>query len=111
MARGEGCRLWDADGHRYVDLLGEYTAGLYGHSHPVIRAALDRALDGGWNLGGHGAMEAKLARIACQPFPSVALVRFPNSGTEPNLMAVATAMAATGRRKALGVGGGHPGPG
>ena len=67
MARGEGCRLWDADGHGYVDLLGEYTAGLYGHSHPVIRAALDQALDGGWNLGAHGAMEAKLARLICEP--------------------------------------------
>ena len=52
MARGEGARLWDADGHEYVDLLGEYTAGLYGHSNPVIRAALDAALDAGWNLGG-----------------------------------------------------------
>ena len=41
MARGAGCRLWDADGHEYLDLLGEYTAGLYGHSNPVIRAAID----------------------------------------------------------------------
>ena len=45
IARGEGCRLWDADGHEYIDFLGEYTAGIYGHSHPVIRAAIDRALD------------------------------------------------------------------
>ena len=64
MARGEGCRLWDADGHEYVDMLGEYTAGLYGHSNPVIRAAIDTALDGGWNLGGHGVMEARLARCS-----------------------------------------------
>src|SRR5260221_12517086 len=40
MARGEGAALWDIDDHRYVDFLGEYTAGLFGHSHPVIRAAL-----------------------------------------------------------------------
>ena len=69
MARGEGCRLWDADGHRYVDLLGEYTAGLYGHSHPVIRAALDRALDGGWNMGGHGAMEAQARATGLRALP------------------------------------------
>lgn len=109
MARGEGCRLWDADGHRYVDLLGEYTAGLYGHSHPVIRAALDRALDGGWNMGAHGAMEGKLARLVCERFPSVELVRFTNSGTEANLMAIATAIAATGRRKAMVFEGGYHG--
>ena len=51
MARAAGCRLWDADGAEYVDFLGEYTAGIYGHSHPAIRAALNRALDGGINYG------------------------------------------------------------
>jgi glutamate-1-semialdehyde 2,1-aminomutase len=109
MARGEGCRLWDADGHEYVDLLGEYTAGIYGHSNPVIRAALDRALDGGWNMGGQGVMEAKLARLVCDRFPSVELVRFTNSGTEANLMAIATALAATGRRKVMVFDGGYHG--
>ena len=51
VVRGEGCRLWDADGHEYIDVLGEYTAGIYGHSHPVIRAAIDKALNHGWNFG------------------------------------------------------------
>ncbi len=32
--------LWDVDGHRYLDLLGNYTAGLLGHSpQPVLDAA------------------------------------------------------------------------
>ena len=51
MVKGKGCRLWDADGAEYVDFIGEYTAGLYGHSHPVIRAAVDRALDAGISFG------------------------------------------------------------
>ena len=109
MARGEGCRLWDADGHQYIDMLGEYTAGLYGHSNPVIRAAIDGALDGGWNLGGHGVMEARLARLVCDRFPSLDLVRFTNSGTEANLMAIATALAVTGRRRVMVFGGGYHG--
>ncbi len=109
MTRGAGCRLWDEDGHEYVDLLGEYTAGLYGHSHPVIRAAVDAALDGGWNLGAHGAMEGRLARIIQGRFPSMELLRFTISGTEANLMALATAIAATGRRGVLVFGGGYHG--
>src|SRR5688572_19837490 len=32
---GEGCRVTDLDGHTYVDLVSEYTAGLYGHSDPT----------------------------------------------------------------------------
>ena len=60
MVKGEGCRLWDADGAEYVDFLGEYTAGLYGHSHPVIRAAMDRALDAGINFGASNMLEPRL---------------------------------------------------
>jgi len=109
MTRGEGCRLWDAEGHEYVDMLGEYTAGLYGHSNPIIRAAIDGALDGGWNLGGHGVMEARLARLVCDRFPSLDLVRFTNSGTEANLMAIATALVVTGRRRVMVFAGGYHG--
>lgn len=101
MARGAGCRLWDVDGHAYVDLLGEYTAGLYGHSNPVIRGAINSALNRGWNLGAHGTDEARLARLIVDRFPSIDLLRFTNSGTEANLMAVATAVAATGRSQVL----------
>ena len=43
IARGEGCRIWSLDGGEYIDLLGEYSAGLYGHSNPVIGAAIKRA--------------------------------------------------------------------
>src|SRR4051794_31204061 len=47
MVRERNSRLWDADGHEYIDFLGEYTAALYGHSNPAIRSAIDKALDGG----------------------------------------------------------------
>ena len=39
FVEGRGARLRDADGHDYVDFLGEDTAGLYGHSNPAIAAA------------------------------------------------------------------------
>ena len=101
IARGEGGYLWDVDGHRYVDFLGEYTAGIYGHSHPVIRAALEQALDGGLNFGATNAMEVKLAQAVCARFPSLDLVRFTNSGTEANLMALTAARAFTKRSKLM----------
>jgi len=101
MARGEGCKLWDLDGHEYVDFLGEFTAGIYGHSHPVIRKAILEAVENGLNLTGHNVLEAQLARVVCQRFPSIQLVRFTNSGTEANLMAVALAKAFTHRSKVL----------
>jgi glutamate-1-semialdehyde 2,1-aminomutase len=109
MARGEGCQLWDADGHCYLDLLGEFTAGLYGHSNSVIRAAIMSALDNGVNLGGHNLLESRLARLVCDRFASIDRVRFTNSGTEANLMALTAANAFTGRSRILVFTGGYHG--
>src|SRR5205823_7644933 len=99
MAKGEGSHLWDLDGHEYVDFLSEFTAGIFGHSHPAIRQAVEAALDQGLNFGAHNATEARFAGAICARFPSIELVRFTNSGTEANLMAVSAARAITGRPK------------
>jgi len=109
IARGDGCRLWDLDGHEYVDMLGEFTAGIFGHTNPVIRSAVISALERGIDLSGHTVAEAELARVICDRFPSIALVRFTNSGTEANLMALAAATAFTGRRQILVFQGGYHG--
>ncbi|MEK8034110.1 aminotransferase class III-fold pyridoxal phosphate-dependent enzyme [Ideonella sp. DXS29W] len=109
MVKGQGARLWDADGHGYTDFLGEFTAGLYGHSHPVIRAAIDSALDQGINLAGHTVLESRLAGLISARLPSMQRLRFTNSGTEANLMALAVAIAHTGRRRVLVFKGGYHG--
>ena len=101
MVRGAGCRLWDADGHELLDALGEFTAGLYGHSAAPIRQAIVAALDSGISLSSHTQREVELARELVQRFPSMPLLRFTNSGTEANLLALALAVAHTGRRKVL----------
>ena len=108
MERAAGCRLWDMDGHEYVDFLGEYTAGIYGHSHPAIRAALDRALDGGINYGASNIVEARFARAVCDRF-GLERVRFTNSGTEANLLAISLARIFTKRAKVMVFDGGYHG--
>jgi glutamate-1-semialdehyde 2,1-aminomutase len=109
MVRGEGARLWDLDKHEYVDFLSEFTAGIFGHSHPVIRRAIEQALEGGLNFGAHNATEARFAAAIGARFPSIEMVRFTNSGTEANLMAVSAARAITGRPKILVFEGGYHG--
>ncbi len=109
MARGEGCRLWDVDGNEYLDLCGEYTAGLFGHSDPRIMAAVKAALDGGINLAAVGEKEGRLASLIVGRFPSVALIRFTNSGTEANIMALAAARAYTKRNTVMVMRGGYHG--
>ncbi len=97
IVRGEGARIWDADGHEYCDFLGEFTAGLYGHSHPLIRAAIEAKLDDGLLMGAPGELEAKLAAELCRRFPSLDRVRLCNSGTEANMLALSAARAISGR--------------
>ena len=109
MVRGQGCRLWDADGHEYVDFLGEYTAGIYGHSDPRIAAAIHGAVAGGLNFGSTTLREAELAELIKARFPSMELLRFTNSGTEANLMALALATTHTGRAAVMVFEGGYHG--
>ncbi len=109
MVRGEGCHLWDLDGHCYTDFLGEYTAGLFGHSHPIIRAAIDHTLDNGIVMGGQNQAEAELASAIVERFSSIERVRFTNSGTEANLMAVSAARAFTQRTGVMVMSGGYHG--
>ena len=108
MDKASGCRMWDLDGHEFVDFLGEYTAGIFGHSHPVIRAALDKALDGGINYGASNIVEARFARAVCDRF-GLERVRFTNSGTEANLLAISVARIFTKRSKVMVFDGGYHG--
>ena len=99
VERAAGQHLWDVDGHRYLDLLGNYTAGLLGHSPQPVLDAARGALESGWALGSVHNDEVRLAELLVGRFPSLEQLRFTNSGTEANLMALALATHHTGRSK------------
>lgn len=108
MVSGEGQVLTDADGLRYTDFLGEYSAGLFGHSHERVHRAVAEALATGLNLGAHHLDEIAFAEAVCRRF-DLDLVRFTNSGTEANLMALGAARAHTGRSRILAFHGAYHG--
>ena len=108
IAHAEGATITDIDGHRYLDLLGEYTAGIYGHSHPVILKAARAALEKGLNYGGQHAEEVAFAEVVARRF-NLDLLRFTNSGTEANMMALAAARCFTGRSRIMPMFGGYHG--
>jgi glutamate-1-semialdehyde 2,1-aminomutase len=109
FARGDGASLVSVDGRRYTDFLSEFTAGLYGHSHPLIIKRLHAVLDDGISFGGQNAYEASLAETITARFPSIELIRFTNSGTEANLLALSAATAHTARRTVVVFRGGYHG--
>ncbi len=109
IASAEGRHLVDVDGHRYLDLLGNYTAGLLGHSPAAVRTAAHAAIDGGWTLGAVHPNEVRLAELIVGRVASIEQVRFTNSGTEANLMALALATNHTTRSRVLVFDGGYHG--
>ena len=70
---------------------------------------MHQALDAGIVLGGQNRMEADLAAVMVDRFPSIERIRFTNSGTEANMMAIVTARAFTGRNKVMVMEGGYHG--
>jgi len=90
-------------------MVGELTAAVYGHSHPVIVSSVTRTIAAvGMNLGATIAQEHVFARELCARF-GVDRFRFTNCGTEANLHALAGARAFTGKRKVVVFAGGYHG--
>lgn len=97
VERVEGAYVFDADGNRYVDLVGSWGPAIVGHAHPVVVEAVQAAAGRGLSFGACCAAEAELAELIVGALPSVELVRFVNSGTEATMSAIRLARAATGR--------------
>lgn len=96
---GRGSFVTSVDGREYLDLVSEYNAGMYGKSHPAILEAVERAAKTGFTLGGPNEREVELAEKLVGRFPSMDTIRFCNSGTEANTMAIATALNFVKRKK------------
>jgi glutamate-1-semialdehyde 2,1-aminomutase len=109
VERADGAHLVDVDGHRRLDVLGDYSAGLLGHRPRGVADAVRARLDSGWALGGVTEPEIAFAEAVVARFPSVEQVRFTNSGTEANLMAIMTARHVTGRDRVIVFAGGYHG--
>lgn len=107
--QGDGCWLTDADGHRMIDWVNNFTALIHGHNKrevvDVIAAQASRLMSAilptEW--------EVQLAELICERIPSVERVRFMNSGTEANQVVTKVARAYTGKPKMAKMEGGYHG--
>lgn len=88
LARGEGSYVWDADGNRYLDLLGGIAVNALGHAHPAwVNALTQQAqtlahVSNFFSTEPQIALAEKLLEIAGAP--SGSRVFFSNSGAEAN---------------------------
>jgi glutamate-1-semialdehyde 2,1-aminomutase len=96
-AKGEGARIWDADGREYIDYVLSWGPLVLGHSHPMVLEALDAAMRDGTSFGMPTELEVKLGELIRERMPHVEMMRFVSSGTEATMSAVRLARAFTGR--------------
>ena len=97
IASASGAHVTDAEGHRYVDLVGSWGPALLGHAHPEVVAAVQAAAAHGLSFGAPTESETLLAEEVRRRVPAAQKVRFVSTGTEATMTAVRLARGATGR--------------
>jgi glutamate-1-semialdehyde 2,1-aminomutase len=109
VAKAKGSRLWDADGHEYLDYVLSWGPMILGHAHPKVIQAIKAAAARGTSYGAPTENEVRLARLIQKAFPSMELLRMVSSGTEAAMSAIRLARGYTGRDKIVKFDGGYHG--
>ena len=108
-ASGDGCWITDVEGNRRIDWVNNFSSLIHGHNcRPIVDMLTEQAgrlmsavMPTEW--------EVDLATILCERIPSVERIRFMNSGTEANQIAIKAARAYTGKPKIAKMEGGYHG--
>jgi glutamate-1-semialdehyde 2,1-aminomutase len=101
IVSGEGCRVRDADGRTYIDVVCSWGPLIAGHAHPDVVRAIEEQARLGTSYGAPSPLEVELASVITDAMPSIEMVRFVSSGTEACMSALRLARAATGRAAVL----------
>src|SRR5262249_47317712 len=97
VARANGARKWDVDGHELTCYVMGHGSLLLGHSHPAVVAAVREQAGLSFHPGACHELESRWAELVVALVPCAEQVRFTSSGTEASLLALRVARAATGR--------------
>lgn len=111
FVKGEGARIFDADGNSYLDYHGAFAPHFLGHNDPDVTEAVIRVLRDGASLYGSGTttLEGRLADLICECVPWIESVQLLNTGSEATYQAIRLARAVTGRDHVIVMQGGYNG--
>ncbi len=97
----DGCRIRDANGREYVDLMCAWGPIVLGHRHPAVERAARRQAEQGDCLNGPAPVLVELAEMMTGMIPHADWCLFGKNGTDATTSCVTIARAQTGRRKVL----------
>jgi glutamate-1-semialdehyde 2,1-aminomutase len=108
LDRGQGARVWDVDGHEYVDFHNGFGVMCIGHANPTVGAAVKARVDQGTHFAAPTDGSIAVAEELSDRF-GLPQWRFTNSGTESTMDAVHLARGVTGRDMLLKIEGSYHG--
>lgn len=102
IVAAEGNYLYDADGNKYLDLIGGISVCNIGHKHPAVVAAIKEQADKYLHIMVYGELvqspQVQYAQLLTSHLPeNLNCVYFTNSGTEATEGALKLARRVTGR--------------
>jgi len=101
IERAKGAKIYDVDGHEYIDYVCSWGPMIVGHAHEEVIEAIKHTASKGTSFGAPTEVEVELAEMIIKAFPSIEKVRMVNSGTEATMSALRLARAYTQRDKVI----------
>jgi len=94
--RSKGARIWDIDGHEYIDLVNGFGQTAFGHAPDFVVNAMKIQMDDGFAIGPQTPLAGEVAELF-GAMTGHERVTFCNTGSEAVMTAMRVARAVTGR--------------
>jgi glutamate-1-semialdehyde 2,1-aminomutase len=107
--RGAGARLIDVDGNEYIDFAYNGMSLIHGHAFLQVVETITETVQHAWAWPGSNVAQIEFAELLRARIPGVDQVRFTNSGSEANMLAVKLARHYQGRQLILKAGSAYHG--
>lgn len=101
ISSAKGAKVYDIDGHEYIDYVGSWGPMILGHAHPEVIMAIQKTAAKGTSFGTPTLLETEMALQIKKMVPSIDSIRMVNSGTEATMSALRLARGYTGREKVI----------
>lgn len=101
VKRGQGSYIYDCEDRPYLDYIGSWGPMILGHCHPFVIADIEKEFQKSTSFGLPTEKEIILAKMMCEAYPGMDMVRMVNSGTEATMSAIRVARGFTNRDKII----------
>jgi glutamate-1-semialdehyde 2,1-aminomutase len=105
VAKAKGCRVWDPEGHEFLDYTMGWGSTMLGYADERIQRAVGECLTATAPLSPFpDPLEMDVSEMIAEDFPSAEMVAFGKNGSDVCTVAARLARIATGKRQILSCG-------